>query len=112
MKLNSLRGQRALQEIRNLEIKAERDPREKLEHGDFGTEPVPNRAKLEADCACSDDEKLFWRFIKTQRFRAADYRFAVKRHARQVDRHAASRDHDMITGDLVWLAVVRLDPHL
>ena len=99
MKLHALRGEGALEKIRDFEIEAEGDPREKFEHRHFGAESAPDRTELEADRAGADDEKFLRRFLETKRFGAADNRFAVERHARQVDRHAAGRDHDVVGCD-------------
>ena len=51
MKLDSLCGKGALEQIRELKIKAEGDARQKFQHRHFGTKAVPNRAKLKSDRA-------------------------------------------------------------
>ncbi len=111
MELHSLGGEGALEKVRDLEVEAERDAREKFEHRDLGTKTVPDRAELKADRARADDEEFPRRFIETKRLGAADDGLAVKRHARQVDRHAAGRDHDVIGGDHGRFAFVGPNPH-
>ncbi len=111
MKLHPLRGEGALEEVGDFEIEPDCDAGEKFEHRDFGTEPAPDRAKLETDRTRADDEKFFGRFIEAKRFRAADDGDAVEGHAREVDRYASRGDHDMIGGDFGRCAVVRLDLH-
>src|SRR5256886_2016080 len=72
MKLDSLRSESALEQIRQLEVETHGNARQKFEHCHFATEAVPNRAQLEPDRACADNEKLLWRLSKTERFSAAN----------------------------------------
>ena len=111
MKLHPLSGESALKKIRDFEVKAEGDPREKFKNRDLGTETIPDRTELEPDGARTDDEKFLRWFVETKRLGATHDRFAVKRHARQVDRHAAGCDDNVIGGDLGCVAVLRLDAH-
>src|SRR5437588_9955056 len=105
MKGDSLRRQRTLQQIRELEIETDGDARQKFENRDFGTKPGPNRSKLESDRTRPDDEKSGRRFCESERFGAADDCLAVKLRKRQFDRHAPSRDDDVFRFDLLCLSV-------
>ena len=111
MKLHPLGGEGALEEIRDFEVEADGDARQKFEHRHLRAQAAPNRAELEADRARADDEKFFGRLLEAKRFGAANDRFAVERHAREIDRDAAGRDHDVIGCDFGRLTLVRLDPH-
>ena len=71
MERHALRGQRFLEQVRQLEIEAERDARQKFEHDHFRAEPAPDRAELQADRAAADDEKFLRRLLKSERFGAA-----------------------------------------
>ena len=66
MKRHSLRGERALQQIRQFEIETERDARQKFQHRHFRAEPAPNRAELETDRARADDEKFLRRLRRNE----------------------------------------------
>ena len=111
MKLHPLRGKGALEEIRDFEVEADGDARQKFEHRHLRAEAAPNRAELEANRAGADDEKFLGRLLEAKCLGAAHNRFAVERHAREVDRHAAGRNHDVVGCDFGRLALVRLDPH-
>ena len=100
MEFHPLRGEGALEEIGHFEIEPDRDAREKFEHRHLGTEPAPDRAELKPDRARADDEKFFGRFFEAKRLGAADDDLAVEGHAREIDRHAAGRDDDVIGRDL------------
>ena len=58
IKFHPRRGQGALEQVGHFEIETDRDPREKFEDGDFGTEPAPDRAELEPDSAGGADEEV------------------------------------------------------
>src|SRR5437762_2903923 len=107
MKLHPLCGEDALEPVRNFEVETHSDAREKLKNCDFGAEPAPDRAELEADRAGADDEQFCRRSFKRERLRTADDNVAIEWHAWEVDRHAAGRDDDMISGDFGRFAVVR-----
>ena len=107
MKLDSLRGEGALEQIRQLEVETHGNARQKFEHCHFATEAVPNRAQLEPDRARADDEKFLWRLCKAERFSAANDCFAIEFRERQFDRHTAGRDNDVLGLDLLGFAVGR-----
>src|ERR1700730_7482601 len=107
MKLDPLCSERALEQIRELEIKAECDARQKFQHRHFATEAVPNRAKLKANRARADDEKFLWRRCETESFSTADDDVAIKFRERQFDRHATRGNDDVFGFDFVFLAARR-----
>ena len=109
MEFHPLRGEHFLQRVRHFEIEAERDAREKFEHGHLGAEPAPDRAHFQTNRAGADDEELLRHFGKTERFGAADDDFAVKFHARQFHRNAARGDDDIFRFDLLRRSLVRLN---
>ena len=109
MKGNSLRRERALQQVRQLEIETDGDPRQEFENRYFGTKPGPNRSKLETDRARTDDEEFGGRFCESKRFGAAHDCFAVKLRKRQLNRSAASCDDNVFGFDLLCLSVGRFD---
>src|SRR5207244_8812106 len=94
----------ALEQIRELEIKAERDARQKFQHRHFATEAVPNRAQFEPNRTCTDHEKFLWRLLEAKRFGTADDGFAIEFCERQLDSHASSRNHDIFCLDFLRLA--------
>src|SRR5436190_7207446 len=109
MESHALGGERFLQQVCQLEIEAECDPREKFEHNYFGAEPTPDRAKFKTDRATANDEKFLRRLLKGERLGAADDYFAVELHVGQLDRHAAGGDEDVGCLDLLAVASVRFD---
>src|SRR5213076_801706 len=104
MKLDSLCGKGALKQIRELEIKAEGDARQKFQHRNFGAKTVPNRAKLKPNCAGANNEKFLWRLRKTERFSAANDCLAIEFRKWQFDRHASGRNNDVPGLDLLCFA--------
>ena len=112
MKLDPLGGESALEKIGDFEIETEGDAREEFEDGDLGAEAIPDRAELETDRARADNQEFFRRFIEAERLSAAHDRDAVEGHAREIDRHAAGCDDDVIAGNLGRVAFVRLNAHL
>src|ERR1700719_3838219 len=101
MKSDALRRKRALQQIRELEIETDGDPRQEFEDRYFGTKSRPNRSKLESDRARANHEKFLRRFRKSKRLGAADDCFAIELRKRQFDRRAAGRDDDVFGFDLL-----------
>src|SRR2546430_1869563 len=95
MKLDSLRSESALEQIRQLEVETHGNARQKFEHCHFATEAVPNRAQLEPDRACADNEKLLWRLSKTERFSAANDSLAIEFRERQFDRDTSGCNNDV-----------------
>ncbi len=104
MKNDTLRSQRALEQIREFEIETDRDTRQKFEDRYFGAEAVPNRTELETNRARADDKKFRRRFGEKKCFRAADDCFAIKLCERQLNCGATGCDNDVFRFDLLRLA--------
>src|SRR5204862_6442167 len=78
MKLNSLRAQNTLEQIRELEIEAHGNARQKFQYRHFAPEAVPNRTKLEPDCASADNHNFFWCLVERERLCAAHNSFPIE----------------------------------
>jgi len=104
MKLDALRSERALEQIRQLEVETHGNARQKFEHCHFATETVPNRTELEPDRARADNEKFLWRLGKTERFSAANDCLAVEFRERQFDRYTPGCNKDVLRLDLLGFA--------
>src|SRR5438477_9106388 len=104
MKLDPLGGKSALEQIRQLEIKAEGDAGQKFQHRHFGAKAVPNRAELKSNRARADDEKFFWHLLEAKRFGTADDGFSIEFRERQLDCDASGGDDNVFGVDLLCFA--------
>ena len=111
MKLDSLRSESALEQIRQLEVETHGNARQKFEHCHFATEAVPNRAQLEPDRARADNEKRLWRLRKTERFSAANDSLAIEFREGQFDRNTSGCNNDVLGLDLLDFAAGRFYGH-
>ena len=98
-------GEQTLKQVGEFEIEPECDARQKFQHRHFRAEPVPNRAQFQTHRARADDDELFWRLRKFERFGAADDCFTVKFRKWQFQRSAACGDDNVFRLDVLRLAI-------
>src|SRR4029077_12442004 len=111
MKLDSLRSESPLEQVRQLEVKTHGNARQKFEHCHFATEAVPNRTELEPDRARADNEKFFWCLGKTERFSAANDSLAIEFREGQFDRNTSGCNNDVLGLDLLGFTARRFYGH-
>src|SRR5262249_21703947 len=109
LELESLLLEDPLELPRDLAIHAGQDAIEKFDHGDLGAEPVPDRAELEPDHACADDQKFSRRLVERQRAGRRHDALLVDLDALQPRDIRAGGDHDAPGLDQLRLAVSACD---
>ncbi len=109
MKLKSLLGEALLEQLAHLGVGRGNDARQELEDGHLGPQTLPDRAELEPDVACADDNQVIGHPCEGERSSRIDDHFSVERKKRQFDGFRASREQDVAGRKLGAAALVQGD---
>ena len=77
-------------------VHARKNRRHELDDRHLRAEPTPDRSELEADHAAADDDEVLRHFADGQRADVRQHAPLVDLEERQLDRHRAGRDDDVL----------------
>src|SRR6185503_18279851 len=79
---------------------------QRFEHDHFRAETPPHAAELQADDAGADHAEALRHGVEFQRAPRIDDLLAVERQALELDRRRARGEHDVLRGQLLFLAIL------
>ena len=106
LEYHALLLQDLLEFLRHFAVHAGRDPVEKLDHGDLGPQPAPDRAHLEADIAGTDHEQVLGHPLEIERAGGGDDAVLVDGDAGQRHDVGAGGDQHVLGRELLDRAIV------